>query len=262
LAAWLGHARYTLFCFGISLLFAGLANGETVASRSYQSWQWGGFSRSSPHISTASSSATSYSLLTPNSPTSASAADVSIPSGVASLDDGAATLSGFVYYDQDGDATRTTDDWGIYEAVVRLTVESTGETVSVQTAKDGSYSFEGLAAGNYTLTLITPSTEPESPSVGLVTTSSNVTTVGTGIVVGTDKIATIQLAEGDKAQAYDFPQLKYPTQLFSKRMLVDGDSGSKHTPDEPTPPVVPEPGTLVLLAMTGFAIVRFRRTRG
>jgi hypothetical protein len=262
LSACLWHARHTLFCFGIALLFAGLANGEAIASRSYHSWQWGGFSRSSAPFVSASSSASAFSLLTLNSSSLASAVSgIFSAAGVSTSSDGNSGLSGFVYYDQDGDGARTTDDWGIFEAVVQLTSETTGKTVSVQTAKNGSYSFQGLAAGNYTVTLLTPSTEPESPSIGTITNASNVTTVGSGVLVGTETIAAIQLNDADEAKSYDFPQLKYPTQLFSKRMLIDGDSGSNHTPDAPPPPVVPEPSSLVLLAVASLALIRFRFMR-
>jgi hypothetical protein len=249
-----------LLCLGIALLFAGLANANTLGARSYYSWQWGGFSRSSPSLTTASlgssSTSSSFSLLsfgTSSSAATSARSTVSDLSEVASAVNDGVILAGAVYYDQDGDGIRSSSDWGIFEATVSLTQTSTGTVLTTTTASDGSYSFDGLEAGDYTVRLLTPSVEPESPSIGIITNSSGVVSVGSGTVASTSAISAIHLDAGDDAEDYDFPQLQYPTSLLSKRMLLDSNPGVQHTtPSDPKP--VPEPGSLALLAVAGLSL--------
>ena len=257
LPACIWHARYILFCLGIALLFATLADGETSGVRSYYSWQWGGFSGSA--LTSAAASASGISLRSTHSSyasltlaTSANQWD-SVTSSSASA---TAILSGVVYYDENSSDTRDTSDWGIRDATVLLTAAN-GDTQETTTAKDGSYSFDSLVSGDYTITLLTPSVQPETPCLGEITDASgNAIATGLGIVSGTSSIASIHLASGNTAVNYDFPQLKYPTNLLSKRLLLGSDPGLSHTTAAP-PVSVPEPGTLTLLAVAGLSIGGF-----
>ena len=61
-------------------------------------------------------------------------------------------------------------------------------------------------------------------------------------------ITSIQLADGYQGVNYDFAQLVYPTQLISRRMLLNTTPGIY-----PTTPL-PEPGTLALAAMAGLSL--------
>ena len=127
-------------------------------------------------------------------------------------------------------------------------------------AADGSYTFSDLTAGDYTITLLTPSSDPGQPSVGTLTDANgNNVTTGTGTVSGPDSIADIQLNDGDTGVNYDFPQLAYPYQLLSKRMLLNTNPGVQHTTPAPPPVPVPEPSSLVLLAVAGLLLGGLRR---
>jgi len=241
------------------LMLASMSSGETIAV--YTSWQWNGFSRS----------ATSASLPASNLPSSSSSEVASIPeSGLSltsasdtaaiSLNSGSASISGVVYYDANGNCIREASDWAIPDAKVALVLESTGETLAtLVTDKDGAYSFTGLAADTYTVTLTTPSSVPEEPCVGIVfDANNNFVSKGTDGVAGDSTITSIVLETGYSAVDYDFPQLVFPYQLVSKRLLLNVNPGI-----DPPPLPVPEPGAYALLAaaglaMAGFAVLRRR----
>lgn len=260
LPACLRHARSILFCLGIALLAASAANGGTLGISSYESWQWGGFSRSVPTISEVSRSVLSRrsSLLLTSAYSDVSLASASTVNALdALLTTDGASLSGVVYYDENASATRDTTDWGIRDAIVIATAQSSNVSVTTTTASDGSYVFKGLAPDDYTITLYTPSTQPELPSLGTITDANgDLITTGLGSLSGNNKIISIHLAVGDTAVDYDFPQLVYPKNLISKRMLINTDPGLHHTV---TP--VPEPSSLVLLAVAGLMIGGLSRCR-
>ena len=153
----------------IFLLLATVANAE---SPSYNSWQWNGFSRT---LLTPSPSAAPVSLLSSILLSSSSSDTVVSESSVmASLGNSVSTtassLSGVVYYDVNGDGVRESSDWAIRDAVVSLMSASSNTIVYTTTDENGAYSFKGLSADDYTITLLTPSTAPEqSQLVGILT---------------------------------------------------------------------------------------------
>lgn len=179
---------------------------------------------------------------------------------IAALDEGAASLSGVVYYDENADGVRDTTDWAISDATVSLVSMSSGDTLaSVITSKKGEYSFIELAADTYTVTLTTPSKEPGDAVVGAVLDANDkVVSVGTNGTPGDSTITSIVLADGESAVDYDFPQLVYPNNLISKRLLLNVSPGVYHT-DPPTP--IPEPGMLSLLAVAGLVLAGFAKAR-
>ncbi len=260
-----GHVGSVLVSVGATLLFATLANGETVSS--YNSWQWNGFSRTAY---TASSSSVQSSSLQSSSASSSSATVSSLSTetlpltavsdtSIATLDD-AVSLSGVVYYDANANGVRETTDWAIADATVSLVSVSSGDTVAYAvTSKKGEYSFTELATDTYTVTLTTPSKMPGDTVVGAVLDADDkVVSVGTNGTPGDSTITGIVLADGESAVDYDFPQLVYPYNLISKRLLLNVSPGVHHT-NPPTP--VPEPGMLFLLAVAGLALAGFARAR-
>jgi hypothetical protein len=258
-------ARYVLGCLVISLVFAGLANADTLGVDSYNSWQWNGFSRT---LIAPSDSSASTSILASLSSQSWSSANVvsesAVESAVAASSSSttSTSLSGVVYYDENGDGIRESSDWAIRDAIVALLPASSDTIVYATTDKDGVYTFKNLTADTYTVTLMTPSTAPgQSVTVGILADENgNYIFTGLGIATGSS-IANIQLQDGYVGTAYDFPQLVYPTNSISKRMLLNNDPGVSHTPDAPTPPVVPEPSSLALLMVAGIAVTGFARRR-
>jgi hypothetical protein len=87
---------------------------------------------------------------------------------------------------------------GVGGAVLTLTLTSTGQSVIVTTAANGSFSFTGLQPGTYTLTEGPPGSYlQQSASAGTV----NGTSSGTGV---SGPITGIVLASGDTGTNYDF----------------------------------------------------------
>ncbi|MEN6452600.1 MAG: SdrD B-like domain-containing protein [Thermoguttaceae bacterium] len=215
------------------LFLAAPASAESI--HSYDSWQWNGFSRSCAPEVPAVNPWANQSGSTP--------VDLPMP-GVQTP-----CLSGAVYLDENANGIRESSDWGIAGAVVQLTSVLTGDKSYATTASDGAYIFENVATGTYTLTLLTPSSEPESPVRGILHAGDVVAPKSDwGQVSGLDSFVNIGMDTGYVGENYDFPQLVYPSSLLSKRMLLNEDPGIHHT----TP--APEPGTLTLLAVLGLVV--------
>ena len=258
------HARSVLACLGIIALLATLARGDTIGLNSYDQWQWNGFSRSSPHSTLAPFSSSLFSVLTSSNSSLILPMTTVTPAlawdavNAASSSSGAAILAGVVYYDADGDGIRDNSDWGIPDAVVTITASDNTTVATVVTDSNGKYLFTGLAADTYTITLLTPSSQPDAPTLGtLLDSGGNVITAGSGFVAGPTSITSIEMPDGGFGVNYDFGQLMYPSELVSKRMLLNVSPGVYHTSAIPVP--VPEPGTLVLLAMVGLPLAGFVR---
>ena len=112
------------------------------------------------------------------------------------------TLSGFVYVDSDNDGVFDTGESGIGGVTVTL-LDSLGNVVSTTlTLADGSYRFENLLAGTYTIS----ETQPLIYTDGL----DSVGTIG-GVPIGTlvsnDVIGAIVLPAGTDGINYNFGEL-------------------------------------------------------
>lgn len=165
-------------------------------------------------------------------------------------------LSGVVYYDANQNVVREDADWGIADAIVTLTAASNGATMTTTTEKDGSYTFMGLAADSYTITMVYPSSETATQSKGRMTDAKGkAVSTDNEDVSGTNSIANITLSDGAKGSDYDFALFIYPTEMISKRMLLNTDPGVVHAT------AVPEPSTLALLVAAAFSFAVFRRCR-
>jgi hypothetical protein len=258
-------ARYALTCLALSLLSVAPTRGESLGVANYYSWQWGGFSRTQ-FVPTANSYPTSLlaAVMLRSWAADSIVSESTVESSTATVVVNPASLSGVIYFDENQNGVRDSGDWAIRDAIVSLTPASTSTVVTAVTDQDGNYSFQNLAADDYTITLLTPSSVPGQINVGTLK-DANGTDIftGQGIAVGQNSIANIQLKEGYTGITYDFGQYVYPTDLISKRMVLSDNPGVPHTPDAPQPPTppVPEPGTLALLLVAGLAVSGFARRR-
>ena len=137
---------------------------------------------------------------------------------------GTATISGYVYIDSNNDGLRLTPKGtnhpGLSGVTVRLFSEDTDGTWTevagkspTQTAADGSYSFSGVAAGNYQVR----ESQPDNVTDGLETAGTIASaTVGT---VGADQI-DVTIASGDVGTEYNFGERGLLSSLVSLRMFL------------------------------------------
>lgn len=267
----LGRAGIVCLCLCTLVLSTSVSRADTSSMDSSHRWQWYGFSRSSWVPVYLSGTEVSEGSALTLSETSAAAVYTAASDSTSSFystvsaDAGSASLSGVVFYDTDSsDGIRNSNDWGIADASVMLTIKgSTAAPLVAVTDQYGQYAFTNLALGDYILELLTPGTKPETPNIGGITDSSGhgvYTDRGTATDLVT--ISDIHLEDGYTGKDYDFPQLDYPASLLSKRMLINSHGGPSNT-DPATPVVVPEPGSLMLLAMAGLAFggIYWRRRR-
>ena len=171
------------------------------------------------------------------------------------------SLSGVVYYDANFNGVRDSGDWAICDMVVSLSDASNDTVLIAITDANGAYTFKSLPTDDYTITLTTPTVSPGVTAEGILTDANGAYVyTGRGVAVG-ESIADVQLEDGYTGVAYDFGQYAYPTNVISKRMLLNSSPGVPNTPDAPKLPPVPEPGTLALLLTAGLAFVGFARRR-
>jgi hypothetical protein len=260
LAACAVGVRPVLGCLVILALLATFANAEIIG---YDSWQSNGFSRT---LLPSTPSSSPVSLLASVLLASWSSDNIqSENSVVSSLDTSttASSLSGTVYFDENFNGVRDSGDWAIRDAIISLTSASSPTVLIATTDCNGEYTFTNLAVDDYTITLLTVSSAPGVTNEGYLTDADGADVfTGTGVAVG-QSIANIQLKDGYTGVAYDFGQYTFPTNLISKRTLLNQDPGTSHTPDAPPPPIppVPEPGTLTLLVVAGLCVTGIARRR-
>jgi uncharacterized repeat protein (TIGR01451 family) len=111
------------------------------------------------------------------------------------------SLSGFVYFDANDNGTKDGSDTGI--SGVTLTLSGTDETgaavnMTATSGSDGSYKFDGLRHGTYTVT--------ETPPSGYI--DGAVSAGSAGGTAGTEQIGSVQLSPNVDATDYDFGHLK------------------------------------------------------
>jgi ELWxxDGT repeat protein/VCBS repeat-containing protein len=105
-------------------------------------------------------------------------------------------ISGFVYFDANGNGVRDAGELGIPGVLVTLTSTSAGTNVtrSAITKNDGSYSFTALPAGTYRLT----ESQPAALNDGAETSSDS------GAVITDDVISNIVLSSAETAANNNF----------------------------------------------------------
>jgi hypothetical protein len=232
-------------------------SGESTTGQTYSYWQWHG-------VSYSSSSASSGTLV------AATASSYTISADPFVGDSGTASLSGYIYVDANDNHVMDTSDWAIAGAQVTLTAAGSSTAVAaVLSAQNGSYSFSGLAAGTYTLTMSTSTNHPGQDSgASRAVLDADEQAVSLTDTVEQNAYAGITLGDGDIGTNFNFAELTYPGSLISKAMLLTSSSPVIHTGNVvPATPViiVPEPRSLLLLAVLGLFLAgaRWRRkTRG
>ena len=268
------HVRRVWLCIISAAFLAFLAAptlADAIRSASYDSWQWRGFSKSTPRVctdvaysppassglaesdsvfapSSSSDTSTALSLAEPASPTILYHSSLSASSVVAE----SASLSGYVYLDEDDNGVMSTLDWGIIDAKVELTMDGdTDPTATTYTTTDGSYTFDGLEPGVYSITMMTPCSEPGKEILGTLYDQDGHAVADAG-KVAEDMFYDISLGEGYEGVKYNFAETVYPVNAYSKRQLIG--NRITHT--------TPEPGSLVLLAVAGLILGGFAWRRG
>ncbi len=118
-----------------------------------------------------------------------------------------ASIGGFVYQDDSDDGIRDPGETGIAGVTIRLVPINTiapQATLTVTTAPDGSYSFTGLAPGNYEVIEVT---QPANLTDGKDTPGSiDGITVGVADNPG-DRLSQIVLGGNDDGVEYNFGEL-------------------------------------------------------
>ncbi len=234
-------------------LSASALNGESGGGQNYSSWQWHGVS---------------YSGSTASSSYSAASAPYATSVDAFVGQSGTASLSGYVYVDVNNSHAMDSSDWAIADARITLTAAgSSAPLASVLSSQDGSYSFAGLAAGTYTLAMATPTNHPGQDSgQSRAVLDANGQSVLLTDTVEQNAYTGVTLEDGDVGTNFNFAELTYPGVLISKAMLLTSSAPILHTgdviPDLPTV-LVPEPGSLVLLAVLGLFLAgaRWRRRK-
>ncbi|MFQ3633123.1 SdrD B-like domain-containing protein, partial [Roseiflexus sp.] len=136
------------------------------------------------------------------------------------------TLSGYVYVDSDDDGVFDTGESGIGGVAITL-LDNLGNVISTTlTLADGSYRFENLLAGTYTIS----ETQPLIYTDG----KDSVGTIGglpVGSVVSNDVIGNIVLPAGTDGINYNFGELANAG--LGDRVWLDRDGDGVQEPGEP-----------------------------
>jgi uncharacterized repeat protein (TIGR01451 family)/fimbrial isopeptide formation D2 family protein len=139
------------------------------------------------------------------------------------------TLSGYVYVDSDNDGVFDAGESGIGGVTITLTgVDANGNAVTrtTLTQADGSYRFENLLTGTYTIS----ETQPPIYSDG----SDSVGTIGgtpVGMLVSNDVIGNITLSAGTDGINYNFGELADAG--LGDRVWLDRNGDGAQDPGEP-----------------------------
>jgi hypothetical protein len=242
------------------LLLTASATAEPIHLDSYDAWQWNGFARTagSPLASVGGSVVPSL-LADSVSSSSSSAAPISLinylttgNSAQAAAADLTGSISGYVFVDTNGNGIMDASDWAISGATLQLSTQGSTAVTIAYSKPDGSYTFTGLGAGTYSVTMLTPCSYAwETYPVGVLQDAAGNAVVPAGVAAA-DQFTDIAMPAGGAGTNYNFGNSVFPVAAYSKRLLID-DNGIIHT--------VPEPGSLVLLAVGGLILAGFARLR-
>ena len=138
------------------------------------------------------------------------------------------SIKGFVFYDANRNGTKDTDEQPIGNVEVTLTgTDVNGKAVSTttKTANDGTYHFDDLVAGTYTITEV----QPAGYEDGVVTAGSG------GGTAGVNKVTSITLGAGANHTDYGFGETvpagqNPPTTTTTARPVTGGGNSDVSPP--------------------------------
>ena len=78
------------------------------------------------------------------------------------------SILGYVYLDVNDNGTPDPTDWAIIGAKVGISLQGSTDVSIVYSKDDGSYTFSGLTAGTYLVTMLTPCTKPGKTTLGVL----------------------------------------------------------------------------------------------
>jgi peptidyl-prolyl cis-trans isomerase A (cyclophilin A) len=189
---------------------------------------------------------------------------------------GAASLSGKVYVDFNHNGVMDGTDYVLSGAQVTLTESGNGSPLAtVITGADGSYRFNNMGSGTYTVAMATATTVAglDNGTTQKIIGTDGTTVISTGSA-GTSAInafKNITLTAGQSGVNFNMAESAYPVELMSVRMLLNSStqlptvsatamSGDLSTQTTTTP--APEPGAAALLAVLGgFLLTGWSRRR-
>ncbi len=266
------HVGRVGVCVAAVWLFATPAFSDAIG---YNSWQWHGVSYSSSSSSSSSAASTAATFASTYDSSTSTASSTSSESsggsygysswqwrGISSSvqqdvtsasqsystsvtpfvgNGGTASLSGYVYLDTSDSHVMDSADWAIANAKLSVTEADSSTLVGyAYTKQDGSYSFGDLAKGTYTISLLTPCSEPglDNGLSQMITSVSGDVSAGTGTAVQ-NAYDDVTLNAGDTGTNFNFAELIYPSDLISKAMFLMNSPAILHTTDVVTPTVVP-----------------------
>ncbi|GAB5403266.1 MAG: SdrD B-like domain-containing protein [Aureliella sp.] len=123
------------------------------------------------------------------------------------------SISGRVYLDQDGNGAFTSGESGLGGVTITLTGTAVGGAAvsrTETTAADGTYTFNNVLPGTYSLQQTQPT--------GVLDGQTNVGTGATGATAGTNEINTITLGNAPAAAEFNFGEILSP--LSKRRFLA------------------------------------------
>jgi hypothetical protein len=237
------HAQPIGLCLGAFLICATSALGDTFGVDAYNQWQSGGARRTSAlPVALPSSGLVSTSSIASTLET-ATIATLTAP---AATSGGTASLSGYVFLDTNpNDGSMNTSDWCIAGAQVEL-IPDVGNPIFAYTQSSGDYAFNNLAPATYSIKIMTPYGLPGTDAIGQLRNASQQLVSPGQLDAANRTFYNIVVGNGYTGTWYNFADLAYPVTLISKRMFLNDSP--------PIENVVPEPGTLVLLAMAGLVM--------
>ena len=136
------------------------------------------------------------------------------------------SLAGLVWDDRNGNHIRDAGEPGIANVTITLTgVQNNGQNITrtVQTGANGTYQFQGLLAGTYTITQTQPTGFDDGRAfVGTAGGTAN-TNVITNIILGVNVNGT----------GYNFSDIRIPSGSISGFVYVDVNNNGTRQPGEP-----------------------------
>ena len=142
-------------------------------------------------------------------------------------------LSGFLYVDMNHDGVMDGNDYAIAGAKVSLTqAGSSTPLATVVSGSDGSYHFNNLNAGTFTVTMVTPtnlSGQDNGSQQVVLDKDGNIISTGTAGTAVQDGVSSISLDDAQTVLNLNIAEPAYPVALISARLLLGSAAKIPHT---------------------------------